>query len=173
MAFADAARRTRPADDRRSRHEAPTAREFRTREGRAGGRRDAPRPERAQPDAVEPAPPRRVAVDLLVLTAELRVVRTYAPHGLRITGVVDPGARRHLCAALDSIAEVDDDVLLDLSGLEFLDLGGLRLIAGFARDRADRRHVELAGLLPHLRHVISLIGWDDTPGLRLGVAGAH
>lgn len=103
----------------------------------------------------------------LVRTAELHVVRLHQPYGLRIEGVVDVRSHHHLREALRVVAEPDRNVHLDLAGLEFLDLGGLRLLIGFARSRAAGRHVELAGLAPHLRQVIALVGWDDTPGLRV------
>src|SRR5687767_2479634 len=45
---------------------------------------------------------------------------------LRIEGVVDVHAHRHLCTALDVIAPTKGDLQLEFSRLEFLDLGGLR-----------------------------------------------
>ncbi|MET9511746.1 STAS domain-containing protein [Streptomyces flavidovirens] len=105
----------------------------------------------------------------LVRTAELRVLRTYRPDGLRFEGVVDALGHPHLRTALHALDQADGDVQLDLAGLEFLDLGGLRLLMAFARSRAAGSQVELVGLAPHLREVISLVGWDETPGLRLGV----
>ncbi|TQK51610.1 anti-anti-sigma regulatory factor [Streptomyces sp. SLBN-118] len=95
-------------------------------------------------------------------------MRIEQPPGLRIEGVVDIHAHRHLHGALDVIASIEGDLQLDLSGLEFLDIGGLRMLIGFARTRKPGDHVELTGLAPHLRNVIALVGWDDTPGLRLG-----
>ncbi|MEV6399550.1 STAS domain-containing protein [Streptomyces sp. NPDC051907] len=104
----------------------------------------------------------------LVRTAELRISRVRRPPGLRIEGVVDVHTHRHLRTALDVIADDEGDVQLDLSRLEFLDLGGLRMLIAFARTRVAGSHVELAGLAPHLRNVIALVGWDATPGLKLG-----
>ncbi|HET6354824.1 STAS domain-containing protein [Streptomyces sp.] len=109
-----------------------------------------------------------VGAEPLVRTAELRISRIQQPPGLRIEGIVDVHTHRHLSGALDMIASVEGDLQLDVSGLEFLDLGGLRLLIGLARTRKPGDHVELAGLAPHLRNVIALVGWDDTPGLRLG-----
>ncbi|MFD0382558.1 STAS domain-containing protein [Streptomyces stramineus] len=100
-------------------------------------------------------------------------MRTYSPPGLRIEGVVDAGAHRHLRDALQSVASVRGDISLEMSRVEFLDLSGLRLLMTFARARAARHcTVELTALPPHLLHVITLIGWDRTPGLRLGAAHA-
>lgn len=125
------------------------------------------------PDALESAHAGSVEADPLVRTADLVVVRTYRPQGLRIEGVVDAGAHRCLRDALRSVAAVREDVRLEMSRVEFLDLAGLRLLMTFARARAARHcTVELTGLLPHLRQVITMIGWDRTPGLRLGAAHA-
>lgn len=104
----------------------------------------------------------------LIRTAELRITRIRRPPGLRIEGVVDVHTHRHLRTALEAIEATDGDVQLELSRLEFLDLGGLRMLIGLARTRDEGHHVELTGLAPHLRNVIALVGWDETPGLRLG-----
>ncbi|MEU4496629.1 STAS domain-containing protein [Streptomyces sp. NPDC023998] len=109
-----------------------------------------------------------VGAEPLVRTAELRITRIRRPPGLRIEGVVDVHAHRHLSGALEVIRSVDGDLQLELSGLEFLDLGGLRMLIGFAGTRNPGHHVELTGLAPHLRNVIALVGWDETPGLLLG-----
>ncbi|RLU96698.1 hypothetical protein CTZ27_16955 [Streptomyces griseocarneus] len=134
---------------------------------------DARRCDTAALDAFASVHPRSVEVDPLVRTAELVVVRTFDPPGLRIEGVVDTASHRHLRDALQSVASVRGDVRLEMSGVEFLDLAGLRLLMTFARARAARHcTVELTGVPSHLLHVITLIGWDRTPGLRLGAAHA-
>lgn len=114
-----------------------------------------------------------VGAEPLIRTAELRISRIQRPPGLRIEGVVDVRTHRHLRTALDVLEAAEGDVRLDLSGLEFLDLGGLRMLIGFARTRGEGHHVELTGLAPHLRNVIALVGWDETPGLRLGARRAN
>ncbi|MBT2509587.1 MEDS domain-containing protein [Streptomyces sp. ISL-98] len=149
-------------------YEALLAREFRRGLTLAVCQYDARRFDTAQLKAFASAHPRSVDVEPLVRTAELRVVRTYHPSGLRVEGVVDIRTHRHLRGALGTLERVDGDVQLDLSRLEFLDLGGLRLLMAFAGSRRAGSQVELAGLAPHLREVIALVGWDDTPGLRLG-----
>ncbi|MFI0736601.1 MEDS domain-containing protein [Streptomyces sp. NPDC021100] len=119
-------------------------------------------------DAATSAHTRGVGPDPLVRTADLVVVRTYRPPGLRLEGRVDASAHRQLRDALRSVAAVRGDLRLEMSGVEFPDLGGLRLLMSFARARAARhRSVELTGLAPRLCQVITLIGWDRTPGLRL------
>ncbi|MBZ4323313.1 MEDS domain-containing protein [Streptomyces huiliensis] len=118
--------------------------------------------------ALAAAHTRGVGPDPLVRTADLLVVRTYRPPGLRLEGRVDASAHRLLRDALRSVAAERGDLRLEMSGVEFPDLGGLRLLMTFARARAARhRSVELTGLAPRLSEVITLIGWDRTPGLRL------
>ncbi|MFI9719507.1 STAS domain-containing protein [Streptomyces sp. NPDC052396] len=119
----------------------------------------------ADPGSAEADPPRH--------TARLVVVRTHRPPGLRLRGTMDEPALRQLRDALRSLAAVRGEVCLEMSGVDFLDLAGLRLLMTFARARAARhRTVRLAGVPPHLMQVITLIGWDRTPGLRLGAAHA-
>ncbi|MGW1074634.1 MEDS domain-containing protein [Streptomyces sp. NPDC002537] len=155
------------------RYEALLAAEFGSGEALAVCQCDVRRCDPAALGAFASAHPRSVEVDPLVRTAELLVVRTFDPPGLRIEGVVDTASHRYLRDALQSVASVRGDVRLEMSRVEFLDLAGLRLLMTFARARAARHcTVELAGVPPHLLHVITLIGWDRTPGLRLGAAHA-
>ncbi|MEV4868986.1 MEDS domain-containing protein [Streptomyces syringium] len=155
------------------RYEALLAAEFIDDEALAVCQYDLRRCDPAALDTLAAAHPRSVEVDPLVRTADLVVVRTFSPPGLRIEGAVDAGSHGHLREALQSVAAVRGDVRLEMSRVEFLDLGGLRLLMTFARARAARHYaVELTGLLPHLLRVITLIGWDRTPGLRLGTAHA-
>ncbi len=155
------------------RYETLLAEEFRSGEALAVCQYDIRRCEPAALAAFASVHTRSVEADPLVRTGELVVVRAYRPQGLRIEGAIDADAHRLLRDALRSVAGVRGDVRLDMSGVDFLDLGGLRLLMTFARARAARhRTVELAGLPPHLARVITLVGWDRTPGLRLGAAHA-
>ncbi|MBT2387447.1 MEDS domain-containing protein [Streptomyces sp. ISL-11] len=162
-----------PDISRLLRYEALLADEFSSGQALAVCQYDIRRCDPAALDAFASAHLRSVEVDPVVRTAELTVVPTYSPSGLRIEGVVDADSHRHLRDALQSVASVRGDVHLEMSRVEFLDLAGLRLLMTFARARAARHcTVELTGLPPHLLHVITLIGWDRTPGLRLGAAHA-
>ncbi|MEU4210701.1 MEDS domain-containing protein [Streptomyces sp. NPDC026206] len=155
------------------RYEALLAEEFSSGGALAVCQYDIRHCEPAALDAFASAHARSVEADPLVRTAGLVVVRTYRPQGLRIEGVVEAAVHRQLRDALRSVAAVRGDVRLEMSRVEFLDLGGLRLLMTFARARAARHAtVELGGLPPHLRQVITLVGWDRTPGLRLGDAHA-
>ena len=66
-------------------------------------------------------------------------------------------------------------VHLELSGLEFMDIGGCRLLVHTAQalfDDGERRLV-LHGLAPHLRRVMRVVGWDRTPGLDIVLDGSY
>ena len=61
--------------------------------------------------------------------------------GIRLTGEFDLSNRAVLQGAIDLLAEVGEDVYLDLSELTFIDVGGLRLLADFAAGHAPHRVV--------------------------------
>ncbi|NGN68353.1 STAS domain-containing protein [Streptomyces sp. A7024] len=92
------------------------------------------------------------------------------PPGLRIEGIVDATTHRRLSEALQGLVDGDPEpggVGLDVSGVEFIDLAGLRMILQLARDRAEYGGLVLIGLRPHLVRVLQLTGWDEWPGLHL------
>ena len=60
-----------------------------------------------------------------------------------------------------------DEIHLYLAGLQYCDLAGLRAmtrLAGVSGSRNSRR-VVLHGVPQKLRTVLSILGWDSTPGL--------
>ncbi|MCG5212576.1 STAS domain-containing protein [Streptosporangium sp. KLBMP 9127] len=100
--------------------------------------------------------------------ALLRIRVTAEPPGLRVEGEVD---LNNLAAFTESLTEavkrMPGDVHLDLAELSFIDLAGLRVIADTATALCDGRNLVLAPVAPHVHHLIKMIGWDATPGLRL------
>ncbi|MFD0854148.1 STAS domain-containing protein, partial [Actinomadura adrarensis] len=59
-------------------------------------------------------------------------------------------------------------VHLDLSGLEFLDLGALHLLVRHAAHSGTDRKLILDGLTPAVQSVIEMVGWHRLPGLVQG-----
>jgi anti-anti-sigma regulatory factor len=109
-----------------------------------------------------------VRVDPLHDDRRLRIVRTFCPRGLRVEGVVDTTTSGALGSALAQAASWSGgDVHLDLAGLEFIDVAGVRMIVGTARSLAGDRHLVVEHLAAGLRKVFGVVGWDNTPGLRL------
>lgn len=97
---------------------------------------------------------------------------------LRITGVppvaalageIDESSYAGLLSALEELGNGYNEVQLDLAGVRYCDLAGLRAIVSLTsagRSGAVRR-VVLHDIPPSLRKVLQIVGWDATPGLAL------
>jgi anti-anti-sigma regulatory factor len=97
----------------------------------------------------------------------LRIIPACDRPGLIIAGEVDesgyPLLLRRL-AALDRRA----DVHIDLGGIEFCDLAGLRAIVRAGQldeDAGPGGRVCLHAVPPRLRKILNVLGWDDIPGV--------
>ncbi|WP_026402520.1 MEDS domain-containing protein [Actinomadura rifamycini] len=102
----------------------------------------------------------------------LRIVRTFAPDGLRVEGELD--AARHK-AFEDRLARVSvgpdgrrRGVRLNLSRLRFIDLRGLHLLVRHAVSLDGDDALILDGLQPEVENVIEMVGWHRLPGLARG-----
>jgi len=82
-----------------------------------------------------------------------------------LAGEIDESTVSGLAGKLAEIAASFDEVHLDLGGLIFADLAGLRVIVRLAAD--GQRRVVLYRLPPHLRAILGIVGWDTAPGLEL------
>src|SRR6266545_4557588 len=98
----------------------------------------------------------------------LRITRKLWPHGLCLQGEVDQANIAMLAAALATVVDSTEDVHLDLAGLEFIDVGGLRLLTETAGRLPAGQYLVLDGVAPYLRRILSLVGWDRAPGLKIG-----
>jgi len=98
----------------------------------------------------------------------LRITRKVWPNGLRLQGEVDRSNIATLAAALAALGQPSDDVHLDLEALEFIDVAGLRLLVEEARRMPAGHYLVLDSVAPYLRRILSLVGWDQTPGLKIG-----
>ncbi|HEU5031909.1 MAG TPA: STAS domain-containing protein [Spirillospora sp.] len=124
-------------------------------EGGPGG----PRPERTAPryDVVE------------LDTPLLRIEGAADAPWLRMAGEVDVSNAADLTRALRAArARIDGDLHLDLAGVDFIDVAGLRTLTLAARDLAGRDGLlVLHSVTPHIDKLVRLIGWDAVPGLEL------
>jgi anti-anti-sigma factor len=93
----------------------------------------------------------------------LRITPTAWPAGLAITGEIDEATYPALVTSLHELADGYLEVHLDLSGVSYCDLAGLRAIVRLADGPA--RQVRLHNVPPHIRAVLAIIGWDALPGL--------
>jgi ABC-type transporter Mla MlaB component len=103
----------------------------------------------------------------------LRVTRTAEPPGLAIAGEIDESTYPALLAALRELPGTPPEVHLDLAGVSYCDLAGLRAIVRLASPGAGRtgRPVTLHHVPEQLRGVLEIIGWDTIPGLSVAGPG--
>lgn len=100
----------------------------------------------------------------------LRIARTDIPPGLRVAGEVDHNNTPAFGEVLAAATHTGGDVHVDLAGLEFINVEGLRLLMSAAAQVSPSGALVLEALPPHLFRVIHLAGWDATPGLEFGGA---
>ncbi|MEU5877634.1 MEDS domain-containing protein [Spirillospora sp. NPDC047279] len=100
----------------------------------------------------------------------LRIVRTFEPAGLALSGELDASRHTVLDRALGRLASSVNgrEIHLDLAGLSFIDLGSINMLAETARRRAERGPLVLDRMSPQFRTVMETVGWHMMPGLRLG-----
>ncbi|MFG2001982.1 MEDS domain-containing protein [Spirillospora sp. NPDC048911] len=105
--------------------------------------------------------------------AVFRIVRTFAPTGLALSGELD--ASRHIVlnnVLVKLLSSVNGSAIhLDLAGLGFIDLGAINMLADVAARRAGHGPLVLDRMSPQLRTVMETVGWHMLPGLRLGDDG--
>jgi anti-anti-sigma regulatory factor len=110
--------------------------------------------------------PRVVQIDPLHDDHRLRITPTFDPRGLRVAGAVDLTTSGALASTLRLAANwPGQDLHIDLSELEFIDVAGVRAIVRAAAVLGPGRHLVVEHLAPSLRRVFGIIGWDRAPGL--------
>ena len=96
----------------------------------------------------------------------IRQTRGEAP-GLGLSGAVADAGHLPLARALkEAVADGDDDLHVDMSGLDFIDLEGLRLLMATRQDLGDGRAMHLERPAAHVRRVIRMAGWDTADSFR-------
>ncbi|WP_370078583.1 anti-sigma factor RsbA family regulatory protein [Streptacidiphilus sp. MAP12-16] len=89
--------------------------------------------------------------------------------GLGLTGAVGEEGHTPLAKALDAVlaeSSTEEDLHVDMSGLDFIDLEGLRLLVTTRQDLGDGRAMHLERPAPHVRRVIRMAGWDAASSFR-------
>jgi anti-anti-sigma regulatory factor len=116
-----------------------------------------------------------VAPDPVFEDSVLRIVRTFKPPGLALVGELDASRHAVLVQALTTVTgDVGRrEVHLDLSGLRFIDLGALNILADAAARTTGCGALVLDRMSPQLRTVMETVGWHMLPGLRLGPDRQH
>lgn len=111
--------------------------------------------------------PRVVEIDPLHDDHRLRIVPTYLPRGLRIIGSIDVMTVGAFTTTLQLASRWPvQNLHLNLSELEFIDVAGVRAMVHAAADLDPGRHLVIEQLASGLRKVFEVVGWDRTPGLR-------
>ncbi|NRQ35310.1 STAS domain-containing protein [Nonomuraea sp. NN258] len=83
-----------------------------------------------------------------------------------MSGEIDVGNLATLVRALRWAVRVSgQDIRLDLAGLTFIDVAGLRFIVAVAAGLPPGRSIVLDAVPPHVRRLMTLVGWDRAPGL--------
>lgn len=102
-------------------------------------------------------------------TALLRIFAASASPRLRMSGEIDVSNAPDVAQALRAAGERQPgDLHVDLSGLEFMDVAGLRAFAKAARDLdAGARLLVLHAVSPHIDRLFGMIGWAASAGLEI------
>lgn len=95
---------------------------------------------------------------------QLVVTRTLNPYGLRFSGEIDVVNRHAVAKCLSMTLVADDDIHLNVSGLIFCDIGGIRSFVDAAESR-EKGRLMLHGLPELLQTVMRVTGWADRPNL--------
>jgi anti-anti-sigma factor len=97
---------------------------------------------------------------------------TRPPATLRLAGVIDESTYPVLRRALAKAAMAGDYAIrVDMAGVEFCDLAGLRMIVSAAspggQTRAGVGQLVIADLSTPLSDLMHILGWDTAPGVVL------
>jgi anti-anti-sigma factor len=100
---------------------------------------------------------------------QLTVTSTAHPVGLRFVGAVDAtnvdAVKDLLSATLQRYPGTELHV--DVSGLEFADVSGIRALVTAAQSADDSRRFVLYGMAPLMTRVMDAVGWTDLPALNI------
>jgi ABC-type transporter Mla MlaB component len=97
----------------------------------------------------------------------LRITGADGVPGLIIAGEIDEPSYRLLVRGLAAL-NPRGDVHIDLSGVEFCDLAGLRAIVCVTEASAGDSvpgHLTLHAVPERLLRILQILGWDDMPGV--------
>ncbi|GAA4133296.1 MEDS domain-containing protein [Actinomadura keratinilytica] len=102
----------------------------------------------------------------------LRLVRTFEPHGLRVEGELDAARHAVFADRLARVTALRRRAHLDLSGLRFIDVAGLSLLARHATGVPGGRGLVLDDVPPGVAELIDMVGRHRLPGLLQGRRGS-
>ncbi|GAB3669602.1 hypothetical protein GCM10027589_37420 [Actinocorallia lasiicapitis] len=96
----------------------------------------------------------------------LRISPTFTPPGLALAGAVEESTFPALSDALHTLGRRTGHLCLDLSEVDYCDMGGLRTMLS-ARTSPDgyERMLLLRGVREPVAELLRVAGWSDLPGL--------
>jgi anti-anti-sigma regulatory factor len=98
--------------------------------------------------------------------ATLRICRQYAPPGIRLAGELDYRRSEPLALALAEAIRIDGDIVVNMTGLTFIDGSSARMIVEAARGLAESRRIVLR-CRPGIAARFVLLGAEDVAGISL------
>jgi anti-anti-sigma regulatory factor len=101
----------------------------------------------------------------------LRITRT-GPAALAIAGEIDESSRAGLVATLREVTSEHPAVEIDLGGVTYCDLAGIRVILllggpGEASSPPGGSHIVLRNMPGELSTIMQILGWEAAPGLTI------
>ncbi|HSS60218.1 MAG TPA: STAS domain-containing protein [Candidatus Limnocylindrales bacterium] len=103
--------------------------------------------------------------------SHLVVVRTKDPAGLRFAGEIDISNSDAVAQTMRLVLEECTRPHIDLTGLSFSDISGIRALVEIAFELGNGHQLQLHGLPTQLQTVMRVTGWTDTPTLVLCECG--
>jgi len=96
------------------------------------------------------------------MAGRLDITALADPGGIRAVGEVDVVTSTPWELALDAVRDGSGDTVIDLAGLAFIDVGGLRALAvtAFSVSSQGRRLI-LRGAASSVRRFLDLLGWSE------------
>jgi anti-anti-sigma factor len=100
---------------------------------------------------------------------QLVITQSSRPVGLRLNGEVDASNVEAVSNVLNKTLQALEggDVHIDLTGLEFSDVSGIRALVAAAEGVDGTRRLILYGLPPLMTKVMDVVGWTDLPALTI------
>jgi anti-anti-sigma factor len=98
---------------------------------------------------------------------QLVITQSSRPVGLKLSGEVDASNVDAVTGVLDTTlrASAGSDLHVDLTGLEFSGVSGIRALVGAAERVDGTGRLILYGLPPLMTKVMDVVGWTELPAL--------
>jgi anti-anti-sigma factor len=104
--------------------------------------------------------------DALYADQILQIFSVDQPWGLRLVGQVDLSHRQILQQHLERATQQNSDLFIDMGELEFIDVGGIRLVLDTAVVLAvDNRKLVIGHPRPAVRRTLRICNWDNIANL--------